>query len=170
MTALRVLTPALSVLALAMLAALPWGLPSQDRFFLPLLPVIAIHYWTLRQANALPEWAIFLAGVAVDILTHGPLGYWSLIYLIAYAFAVFGTPYASGGVWRRLILLAAALAGTTLAAWAAASIYFFEFADWRPYALGAALAGLCAGPLLAALRLVDFGRNERLNPRLVRGV
>lgn len=164
------MAPIGSIALLVLLAALPWGLPSQDRFFLPLLPVIAIHYWTLRQPESLPEWSVFLAGLALDILTHGPLGYWSLIYLIAYVFAVFSAPLSSHGATVRLALLAAALAGVAAAAWATASVYFFEFADWRPYGLGAALAALCAIPLLAALRLLDGGRRGRSNPRLTRGL
>lgn len=45
----RIVAPIGSVAVLALIAALPLGVPAEDRFFLPLLPVVAIHYWTLRH-------------------------------------------------------------------------------------------------------------------------
>ena len=77
------LVPALSVAVLVMVAVLPWGLPPDGRFVLPLLPFIAIHYWTSRHPEKLAEWVPFAAGLTVDVLSNGPLGYWSLIYLTA---------------------------------------------------------------------------------------
>ncbi|MGQ0457014.1 MAG: hypothetical protein ACT4OU_08120 [Hyphomicrobium sp.] len=167
---LQSIAPMASVAVLVLLAALPWGLPSQDRFFLPLLPVIAIHYWSLRRHALLPEWAAFLAGLALDILTHGPLGYWSLIYLAAHAFAVVSAPVAVNGPVVRLVLLAGAMLGVAILSWAVASLYFVQFADWRPYAVGSILASICAIALLPALRALDGGGRERDNARLARGV
>ncbi len=49
------LGPTLPVLALVLVAALPWGLPPEGRFFLPLIPFVAVHYWALRHPAALPD-------------------------------------------------------------------------------------------------------------------
>lgn len=167
----RYVAPVGSIALLTVIAALPWGLPSQDRFFLPLLPVVAIHYWTLRHDALIPEWFVFLAGLSLDVLTHGPLGYWSLIYLVAYITAVMSAPFAlRAGTGVRLALLGLALTIVALTGWAVASIYFFELADWRPYAAGVAFAAAGALVLLPLLRAFDGSRRERDNARLIRGV
>ena len=41
--ALKYTAPILTITGLTLIAVLPWGLPSENRFFLPLLPIIAIH-------------------------------------------------------------------------------------------------------------------------------
>lgn len=169
MQPLRYIAPIVSLAILTLVAALPWGLPSQYRFFLPLLPVVAIHYWSLRHGALIPEWCVFLAGLTLDILTHGPLGYWALIYLIAHVLAVISAPYASRGHAARLALFALALIGVTVTAWAVSSIYFLEPADWRPYAIGAAFSGFVALLLVPVLRVVDTKQGTRGNGRFVRG-
>lgn len=170
MSASRHMAPLATLALLTLLAALPWGLPSNDRFFLPLAPVVAIHYWSLRHDALMPEWAVFAAGLTVDILTHGPLGYWSLIYLLAHMFALWSAPLAGNGTAARLALLAAALAAVAAVGWAVASAYFLEMADPIPYATGAGYAFLIALPLLAVLRWIDGARSGRDNARLARGV
>jgi rod shape-determining protein MreD len=166
----RHLAPLGSIALLTLLAALPWGLPSDDRFFLPLLPVVAIHYWSLRHDALIPDWTVFLAGFTLDILTHGPIGYWSLMYLVANVIATKTAVYAGNGTAVRLALLAATLVSVAASGWIVASIYFFDLADWRPYVIGAAYACLFAVPLLAILRALDGARSERQNAQLTRGV
>jgi len=137
------------------LAALPWGLPTEDRFFLPMLPVVAIHYWALRRHQALPEWSVFLAGLLLDVFTHGPLGYWPLIYLSAYTLGVVEETAGRKSQLLRLGLFAASLALVAALGWAIASIFFLEVADWRPYARGAGLAALAAIVIVPLLHVLD---------------
>lgn len=165
----RRVAPIASIAALTVLAALPWGLPAEDRFFLPLLPVIAIHFWTLRHDAWIPEWLVFLAGLSVDILTQGPLGYWSLIYLVAHLAATFSAPYADQGSVPRLGLLGLALALVTALAWLVSSVYFFELVDVRPYLAGLAFAAVCALILLPVLHALDVPDRNRDSARLFRG-
>ena len=140
-----------SVLLLVILSALPWGVPADSRFVLPLLPVVAIHYWVLRErAPLLPEWFVFACGLLLDILTNGPLGFWPLIYLFAYVLATLSAPWAREGVFARWLLLLAALAILSICAWIISSIYAIEIVDWQPFAWGALAAGL-AHPLFALL-------------------
>jgi rod shape-determining protein MreD len=166
----RRFAPIGSIAVLTVLAALPWGLPAEDRFFLPLLPVIAIHFWTLRHDAWIPEWLVFLAGLAVDVLTQGPLGYWSLIYLVAHLAATFSAPYAGQGSLSRLGLLGLALALVTALAWLVSSIYFLELADAGPYLAGLAFAAVSALLLLPALHALDAPDRSRDGMRLFRGV
>jgi rod shape-determining protein MreD len=166
----RIVAPIGSVAALALIAALPLGVPAEDRFFLPLLPVVAIHYWTLRHDAWLPEWVVFLAGLTVDILTHGPLGYWALIYLLAHLIATLSARLHVEGTLARLVLLGFAIALVTFVGWAVASIYFFDFMDAVPYVTGALLASLCALLIvLPILRVLDGAVEPSRSIRLTRG-
>jgi rod shape-determining protein MreD len=166
----RRFAPIGSIAFLTVLAALPWGLPAEDRFFLPLLPVIAIHFWTLRHDAWIPEWLVFLAGLTVDVLTQGPLGYWSLIYLVAHLAATRSAPYADQGSVSRLGLLGLALALVTALAWLVSSIYFLEFVDIGPYLAGMAFAAVSALILLPVLHALDVPDRSRDSTRLFRGV
>lgn len=161
--------PFFSVAVLTVLAALPWGLPTEDRFFLPMLPAVAIHYWALRRHGALPEWSVFVAGLLLDIFTHGPLGYWPLVYLAAYTLGV--VEATAGRKWQvlRLALFAASLALIAAFGWAVASIYFFELADWRPYVRGVGLAAAAAVLIVPLLHYLDAPETARDGPPLMRG-
>lgn len=158
-----------SVAVLTVLAALPWGLPTGDRFFLPMLPVVAIHYWALRRHQALPEWSVFLAGLLLDVFTHGPLGYWPLIYLSAYTLGVLEETAGRKSQVLRLVLFSASLALVATLGWAVASLFFFEVADWRPYARGAGLAALGAIIIVPLLHLLDMPEKPMDGEPLKRG-
>ena len=148
MRVLNSVAPAATILSVTLLAALPWGFGSQYRFFLPHLIYLAIHYWTLRAPDRVPEWAVFTAGLTFDVLTSGPLGYWSLVFLIGYVIAVLQSAWPDGGKVVRWGLLASALAMLALVEWGLASLYYLELADWRPYAV-AALGVALAYPFIA---------------------
>lgn len=142
------LLPSLLILALTLFAALPWGVESDYRFVLPHLVYAVIHYFTLRREAQVPEIIVFTSGLTLDVLTGGPLGYWSLVFLIGYAIAALQAPAMGSGRGRRWALAAMALALVALFEWALASLYYLELADWRPIALGAAGVAL-AYPMLA---------------------
>lgn len=166
---LRFLMPVASVAALTIVAILPWGLPTVDRFVLPLLPVVAIYYWTLDRDAWLPEWSIFLAGLLLDVLTQGPLGYWALVYLVAYVIAVYCSRFAVNTTAQRLALFTGAIVSVTLFAWLAASAYFIAFLDAEPYGRGAGVAVLAAA-LITLLRRVARSAGTPARPvRLTRG-
>ena len=169
MKALSYVVPILSIAVLTVIAALPWGLPTEERFFLPMLPVVAIHYWALRRPQAVPEWAIFMAGLLLDVFTHGPLGYWPLIYLAAYALGVLGQDSGRRGKLVRLANFAAALAAVAALGWAVASLYFLEFADWQPSVRGAGLAALAAIIIVPILHILDAPYGPREDMSLTRG-
>lgn len=142
MSRLRALLPVASVVMLTIMAVLPWGVPVEDRFALPLLPVAAIYYWTSDRAAWLPEGAVFLSGLLLDVLTQGPLGYWALVYLAAHLVAVVASRFRFETVAARFAAFAAAVVAVTVFGWLAASVYFLQLLAWEPHARGAGIAVL----------------------------
>lgn len=142
--------PAVVIAFLTLISALPWGLPPEIRFVLPLLPLVAIHYWIVRGTARIAEWFVFLAGLTLDVLTNGPLGYWSIMYLGGHALSTMLAPRARAlrfGGWASLMVVTAAL---SVVIFAVTSLYAFEIADWRPLVI-AAFAAASAYPVLAGL-------------------
>jgi rod shape-determining protein MreD len=160
MPILRNLVPITSVVVLALVAALPFGLPSDVRFIMPLLPYTVIHYWAVRRPTLMPEWGVFLVGLGTDVLTNGPLGFWSLIFLIGVVAVDATRDLPDWGAVGRWIQFCATLLVLGLAAWLVTSIYFLELADWKPMAVALAMAalsyplfGLLLRPLHRLLRI-----------------
>lgn len=160
--------PAATIIITTILVALPWGMAAENRFILPLLPLIVIHYWTVRRPGHVAEWWVFLAGISLDILTHGPLGYWALIYLLGFAAAKLTTEVAEHSPISKWLFAALTFLALSAGSWALSSLYYFELADWRPYAL-AALAAAVIYPLIGVvLRGLTFSQKTRRNVFLKR--
>ncbi|MEL6374133.1 MAG: hypothetical protein AAFR04_09210 [Pseudomonadota bacterium] len=143
--------PALSIAGLVLIAVLPWGVSAGTQFFLPLLPIIAIHYWSVRATRWMPFWFVFLAGLTIDVLTHGPLGLWALIYLIAAGLAVrFNGALLNRTAVGGWIVFALTMLATAVAQWGVISVYFL-----RPFEAGplliATLGAIIAYPLIAGV-------------------
>jgi rod shape-determining protein MreD len=156
---IRSFIPAVSVVLATLLAALPWGLSSDNRFLLPMLPYAAIHLWAVRRPTLMPEWLAFSSGLATDVLTHGPLGFWSLVFLLGLMFVQACRPGERWGAAGRWLHFAATLGLLALAQWLIATLYFVSVVDWRPFLNGALLAAF-AYPLLS----LAFGPLEHLWP------
>lgn len=140
-----------SIALVTFLAALPWGIPAEFRLTLPLLPFLAIYYWTLRRIELVPEVLVFAAGLTFDFLSDGPLGFWALIYLAGYALTLrAATSLLAGSAPGRLLLLAGSLLTLSVVEVSVSSIYFNTTADWWP-PLSAAIIALLLYPGLAAL-------------------
>jgi rod shape-determining protein MreD len=152
--------PGATVVLATLLAALPWGLPSQTRFLLPLLPYAAIHYWAVRRPALMPEWMAFVSGLATDVLTHGPLGFWSLVFLLGLALVHAVPPQEAWGAGGRWLHFAVTVLVLAVAQCVIAAMFFMSAIDWLPFASAAAWASV-AYPLLALL----FRPLDRLWPR-----
>lgn len=147
------IVPVISLALLLLLALLPWGLPTEARFVMPMLPFAAIYYWSLGDRGYMPAPVVALAGLTVDIITYGPLGFWSLIYLLGQMAAVLLTGSFSRTAmlrWLGFALVVFLLAGVQ---WLTASIYFVAWVSWRPFAFAASVVVLFY-PVVALL----FGR------------
>lgn len=143
----------ITVTLVTFLAALPWGLPAEYRLVLPLLPFLAIHFWTLHGIALVPEVLVFAAGLSFDFLSDGPLGYWALMYLTGYALtlAVAGSVMASSGP-GRLLLLVGTLLSLVVVEVTLSALYFNAAADWWPPLVAATVAVLVYPALAALLR------------------
>jgi len=146
----RWLVSGAAVLALVLLAALPWGFGASERFVLPLLPLVAIYVFSVRPSDVLPASIVFAAGLLLDVLTLGPLGYWPLVYLVGHLSARLWAPAVQDGAILRWLGFGGTLAVVGIAAWTLESIYFVRLADASAHAV-AALIVLALYPVLALL-------------------
>jgi rod shape-determining protein MreD len=119
----------------------------------------------------MPAGAVFASGLAMDVLTYGPLGFWSLVYLAGFGVASRrwgrGEEEAEGSASLAGLVCVVALASAV--AWAGSSLYFVRLMDWRPMAL-AGVAAAIAYPLVAlalgpVARFIDGRRIPRLYRR-----
>ncbi len=158
---IRLVPAILVVLTLTLIAAAPWGIGAHSRFVLPLLPLLAIVHLAVRRPETMPAGLVFAAGLMLDVLTHGPLGYWPLVFLAGHLAALNLSQRSRETMPRRMVWVAAVLAVVVLVEWLVSSLYFMQPAAWKPIA-GAALIAVVAYPLLAlildGLSLQDRGR------------
>jgi rod shape-determining protein MreD len=169
MTVLRALLPSLVVVLLTLLAALPWGLGGDMRLAVPLLPTVVLFAWNLRRRNAVPEVIAFLAGIALDALSQGPLGYWALLNLTAFAAAsAMRGGGADASLPARWLTHAAGMVAIAVIAWGVSSLYAMQASEVRPLAIAVGLA-VATWPLLAAVIAMLDPRPGAANGNLVRG-
>jgi rod shape-determining protein MreD len=133
--------PTASIVVAILATAVPWGLPSDATFVLPLIVVMMVFGWRAIDGARLPPIAAMLLGLLTDVTTGGPLGFWALIALMASS-AGKRTPsfvdrWGYGVLWLVWIPLVAALAGFV---WLLASLYFFRWVDWHPIGEGAGVS------------------------------
>lgn len=148
--------PSLALFLAVVVAAVPWVLPDEASFILPSLLIIAVFVLTLQRKRTLPGISVFAAGLLMDILTAGPLGYWAILFLLTHTVAVQYRLRARraefASIW--LVFAATAIAAAGIG-WALASLYFVRIIDWQPMAIGAGavvvLFPLVAWPLRRSL-------------------
>ena len=148
MTLLAAFAVVATVATTAMLAAtVDWG-DTTIRLTISLLPFAVMHIVGSRVPRAVPSWLAFVSGLAMDVATHGPLGYWAAAYLAGLLI----TRAASGITGKRPLArigLALAAIGVSVVAQAVlASLY-----AWRPVDFSTLLAGSL--PLAAGLALLE---------------
>ncbi len=136
---LALVTPAISLAATTLIAVLPWGLPAIGRFILPMLPLLAVYYWAVGGRGWLASPLVFAAGLTVDVVTLGPLGFWAFVYLVAHMFSGAVPIMLVETSMRRWIVFGVLIAALSVLQWATASIYFVTLSAWQPYALAAAI-------------------------------
>lgn len=155
----RGIVPSFVLFVAVVVAAVPWALPSKAIFILPLLLIILVFVLTLRRQRELPILSVFAAGLLMDILTAGPLGYWAIIFLLTHTLAAL---YAKRDAKPGFVMLWLVFALVTVVAsssgWALASLYFVRVIDWQPMLIGGAVSvvlfPLVAWPLRRSLGLM----------------
>ena len=73
--------PGLLVLILLLFSVMPFSIFGIGSV-LPPFALIGIFYWGIYRPDLLPKIMIFIFGFLQDIMSGGPLGLWSLIFLI----------------------------------------------------------------------------------------
>lgn len=122
----------------------------------PDIALVAIFYWAIFGPAFLPPWAVLVLGLAQDFTTGAPLGFWAVIYLLAYGFSmsqrVFFMGRSGPGVLFGFTVVALL---TAIATWVLGSI---TYARWLPPAqifLQAPMSALlyfCVSPVYAFIR------------------
>jgi len=91
----------LAVAALALLTAIaffPWQ-TGRAALVGALLPVMGLHYWALRRSHVVPEIAVLFCGLTADIVSGGPLGFWTSLCASAWLIGLLQRPWAERG-WK----------------------------------------------------------------------
>ncbi len=131
--------PIVSILVAVLATAVPWGLPTDYTFVLPLVVVMMVFCWRAIEGAHLPPIAAMLLGLLTDVTTGGPLGFWGLLALMAASIGWRTRPFTErwglGALWLLWVPVVILLAGF---GWLLASLYFFRWVDWHPIAIGAA--------------------------------
>lgn len=163
------LFPAAAIAVSVVLCALPWGFSPEFRMVLPLLPYVVIHRCVERFGDATPDWLVFLAGLATDVVGQGPLGFWCLIYLSGFTMIRSVTVERDHDAGARILLFVLTIATLVLMQWSAASIYYVRPVEMRPMVVSAFFA---LAIYLALLVLIPASRTSivRVNSRLERGL
>lgn len=162
------LIPGLTSFLVALAACSPWGAPVPVQFALPLLTMAVIFYWTVRQPDLLPSPVVFILGLFTDIATAGPLGYWSLNYLIGLAIAAYGLGrFTEARGWIvATAFFAAAVFVVSAVGWLLSSLFLLRPMPVGPLLEGGGLA--IAGYPFAILLLWPFDRLVDGAARLLR--
>ena len=143
-----------TILLAALIVTGPWPVDGGERFLIPGLVVGVAYYWAVHRPDLHLAWAVFLAGLTVDVASGALLGYWALVYLMGYACGLaVGRAFADRGPLSLWIGYVPVVLVSATVAWAAASVALLTPLSWQPLAQSAALLVLCY-PLIAGLLLV----------------
>jgi rod shape-determining protein MreD len=162
---MNAIVPSLSILLAVLSTSLPLGLPPDATFILPFLMITMVFVWRAVRAE-LPAYAAMLFGLLADVTTGGPLGYWSLMALLAASAGDLARPLA---LQRNLFTLWLAwLPCVTLLAafgWLLASLYFFRWIDHWPFIIASSASFVVFPAVLYGLRrLHSLGKLSRSVP------
>ena len=153
------LLPAFSVLIAVIATAVPWGLPADATFILPLLVVMMVFCWRAIPGTELHPAAAAALGLLADLLSGGPLGFWALMCLIA---ATVGAKHGSfrerRDLWIQWPIWTALVSVLGLFGWFLASLYYLRWIDWWPIVFGVVTAILLFPVVLYGLLWVRSGQ------------
>ena len=144
----RRLVPICLCFAVAVISVLPIGAGDIYRAVGPMLVFCLLFVWLVVRPDDIPPWSVFLAGLAVDGLGSGPLGLWSLSFLVGYILA--STQLEALMILPRFVAwvaYAVISALTGLVAWGVAAAYLRTFVDPLPMIWGCAIS-IAAFPFL----------------------
>jgi rod shape-determining protein MreD len=133
------------LLALAPLNLFRGQMPAPD------FVLASVFFWAIYGPAFLPAWAVFALGLSQDFATGAPVGFWALIYLAAYGFALSQRVFFFGrtvrGVWAGFVIVALL---TAIATWLLGSTYFMRWLPFGPILLQAVVS-IVVFPLIAKM-------------------
>jgi rod shape-determining protein MreD len=151
--------PALSVLFAVFATAVPWGLPADATFILPLVVVMMVFCWRILPGSDLPPYVAMLFGLLTDVMSGGPLGFWALMALTGATVGGWTTQLGDGQDLKRIWLVWTGVAVIIASlGWLVASLYFLRWVDWWPIAFGALASVLLFPVVLHGLLWIRRGR------------
>jgi rod shape-determining protein MreD len=96
----------------------------------PDIALVAVFFWAIYGPAFLPPWAVLVLGLTQDFASGTPIGFWAVIYLCAYGFAMSQRVFFIGrtglGAWVGFAIVAGVSA---LATWVFGSIVTMR---WLP--------------------------------------
>lgn len=124
--------PAALLLLLPALAAYSWQMPFGGGLALPFLTLLTILFSALRYPGLMLSPLVFASGLACDLFTRSPLGYWTLLFLITLSCAHMTTLIVErrGRLAGWLCFCITVITMSALA-WFLASLYQFEWQELR---------------------------------------
>jgi rod shape-determining protein MreD len=96
----------------------------------PDIALIAVFFWAIFGPAFLPPWAVLLLGLSHDFTSGAPIGFWAVLYLLAYGFTLSQRVFFIGrtglGAWVGFTIVAAL---TGASSWLLGSVVFMH---WLP--------------------------------------
>jgi rod shape-determining protein MreD len=147
MSVVMTFLPTILVMLAVVIAAAPWGAASGASFVLHVMPYMMAHLFLARGKGFMPSPVMFFAGLAMDMVSDSPLGFWAWIYLFGVLVArqlPDGLVHSQFGRLTGLLLIVFAL---TAAQVGLASLYQLRWIGWHEVLAGTLVAG-CIAALL----------------------
>lgn len=127
--ATRLAVPFATTLVCAVLAKVPQALPDLAPIA-PVLPLVAVYFWTIFQPRLLPPVAAFAAGLLYDAVTGQPFGLYAGLFTAVHWLVSEQHRHLLGQtvavLWASFALIAAATIGS---GWLLAAIFHWSLAD-----------------------------------------
>lgn len=153
----RHLLPVGSALVLMLIAATPFPMPGVAQV-MPLLGLMAIHYWAIFRPDLLSAPVAFLLGLFQDILVGAPLGIFALVFLLAHGAASSQRRFFLGNAfvvaWWGFALIAA---GAVFLDWALLALLFDKAVPGRQALLQYLMTVAAYPPLVWVLARIQAG-------------
>jgi len=127
------LPPVGVLLVLPGFAAFDWSLPLGGALTPPFLTLLIFYFCVVRYPELILSPLLLPVGLATDLFTRSPMGYWTLLFILAFACALLTTRLVDSlGKAVGWLCFALTLFICAAAAWALWSLYLGGFQDgWR---------------------------------------
>lgn len=160
----------LSTVTLALAVSLPWSAGEIGRLVLPMLPILAVIFWSMARSAPMPATAVLIAGLFTDIVAQAPVGFWTLIALVAALIArVLSRSVLGSALAGRLIVAIMAIAIAMLLGWGLSYLYTMAPPPIAPHLVAGASCVLAYLPIAAALTALARATTPGSDLRFVTG-